>query len=355
MFVDPVPPPRELLTLRGCKPSGPWHDALALPDEATRSLGNLDVDISDENRPQFAWTLVDTVVIAHSPNATHSGLVDIVVGAGVVEHDEVWPGAGPGTMPAVPRFAIAEEDHRGGPVGECLGIDGLVAPREVRPDIPLQLIGCEPGERLLAALRDPQAWAREWGVLVALDRFGREMGSQWVRLEITSVGPSVLGGSLVDITLADGGDDDRPSLGARRIWETWYQGFPTTPNQWASLDTRGRAEWLHLTRPHPGGEPDRTGETHHLDGRFITDKPGFYCALGEALIGPGRWFGRGLDDLKDCLGGQRGVIGPFTLVWHDAGIARNALNFSLDHDGKLTYFEEAVQLLERFGVTVVLR
>ncbi|MFF4098567.1 barstar family protein [Streptomyces sp. NPDC001903] len=355
LFADPVPPPRELLTLRGCTPAGPWQAVLAFPDEATRSLGNLDVDVSDERGPQFAWTLVDTVVISHSPNATDPNLVDVVVGTGVIEHSEVWPGAGPGTMPAVPRFAVAEEDYRGGPTGECHSIDGLLAPRKARPDIPLQLIGCEPGERLLAALRNPQAWTQEWGVLVALDRFGREMGSHWVRLEIAKVSTSVLGGSLIDITLADGGDDDRPSLGARRIWETWYQGFPTTPNQWASLDTGGRAEWLALIRPHPGGEPDRTGGTHHLEGRFITDEPGLYCALGEALIGPGRWFGRGLDDLNDCLGGQRGVIGPFTLIWHDADIARHALNFTLEHGGKLTYFEEAVQLLESRGVTVVLR
>lgn len=103
---------------------------------------------------------MDTVVISHSPNAADPRLVDVVVGTGVIEHSAVWPGAGPGTMPAVPRFAIAEEDYRGGPVGECGGIDGLVAPRAVRPDIPLQLVGCEPGERLLAALRDPQAWAQ---------------------------------------------------------------------------------------------------------------------------------------------------------------------------------------------------
>ncbi|PWK63926.1 barstar (barnase inhibitor) [Streptomyces sp. CG 926] len=348
--------PRELLTLRGCTPAGPWHDVLAFPDEATRSLGNLDVDISDEmGCPQFAWTLVDTVVISHSPNATDPGLVDVVVGTGVIEHNEVWPGADLGTMPAVPRFALAEEDYRGGPVGECRSVDGLLAPRKVRPDIPLQLIGCEPGERLLAALGNPQARAQEWGVLVALDRFGREMRSHWVRMEIAKVSASALGGSLVDITLADGGDDDRPSLGARRIWETWYQGFPTMPNQWASLDTRGRAEWLDLTRPHPGDEPDRTGGTHHLEGQFVTDKPGLYCALGEALIGPGRWFERGLEDLNDCLGGRRGVLGPFTLIWHDADVARDALNFTLEPGGKLTYFEESVRLLESRGVTVVLR
>ncbi|MEV7444599.1 hypothetical protein AB0O22_26295 [Streptomyces sp. NPDC091204] len=38
-------------------------------------------------------------------------LVDVIVGTGVIERSEVWPGAGPGTMSAVPRFAGAEEDY----------------------------------------------------------------------------------------------------------------------------------------------------------------------------------------------------------------------------------------------------
>lgn len=106
---------------------------------------------------------MDTAVISHSPHATDPDLVDVVVSTGVIEHSEVWPGDGPGTMPAVPRLAVAEEDYRGGPIGACHSIDGLLAPCKVRPDIPLQLIGCEPGERLPAALRNPQAWTQEWG------------------------------------------------------------------------------------------------------------------------------------------------------------------------------------------------
>ncbi|MGW8363666.1 hypothetical protein ACWGK1_24220 [Streptomyces wedmorensis] len=55
------------------------------------------------------------------------------------------------------------------------------------------------------------------------------------------------------------------------------------------------------------------------------------------------------------MGGRRGVVGPFTLIWHDADIARHAWDFTLDHGGKLTYFEEALQLLESRGVAVILR
>ncbi|GAA4596968.1 hypothetical protein GCM10023194_70490 [Planotetraspora phitsanulokensis] len=49
-------------------------------------------------------------------------------------------------------------------------------------------------------------------------------------LIITGARPSVLGGTLIDVTLTDGGDDRTPLL-ARPIWETWYRGVPTTPNQ----------------------------------------------------------------------------------------------------------------------------
>ncbi|MFC8454095.1 hypothetical protein [Kitasatospora sp. NPDC057223] len=354
LFVDPVPPPREVLTIRGCKPDGPWGDVIARPDEATRSLGTLEVAIWDERQPQFAWDLVDAVVLTHRPNAADPGLVDVVVGTGVIEHAEVWCGAGPGTMPTLPRYEVYAASRRGVLTGECLGIDGLLVPRAAQADIPLQLIGCEPGGPLLAALRDPRSWTKEWAALQALDRTGREMARHMVRLEITDVRPSVLGDPLLDITLADGGDDDRPPQAARHIWETWYRGHPSTPNQWAPLDTQGRTEWLNLTRRHPGG-PDSTGGTHHLAGRFITDLPGLYCALGEALIGPGLNIGRGWDDLKDCLSGRRGIVGPFTLVWHDADIARRALDFVDGPDRSLTYFDEILRLLEGHRANVVLR
>lgn len=166
----------------------------------------------------------------------------------------------------------------------------------------------------------------------------------------------MLGGALVDITLTDGGGD-RPSLIARPIWEAWYQGVPMTPNQWAPYAARGRAEWLDLTATGMNDQgPDRTGGVHHLDGRFVTDGPGLHCAMAEALVGPGGYFGREWNAFKDCLNGGFGVAVPFTLIWHDADIARQALAEVASDLGKgLSYFEDIVQLLERYGVTVVLQ
>jgi hypothetical protein len=69
--------------------------------------------------------------------------------------------------------------------------------------------------------------------------------------------------------------------------------------------------------------PDRpAGATYHLDGSFVTDLPGFHCALGEAVNGPGGFFGADLDSLDHCLRGGYGATAPFRLVWHDAAVAR---------------------------------
>jgi hypothetical protein len=78
--------------------------------------------------------------------------------------------------------------------------------------------------------------------------------------------------------------------------------------------------------------------------------------MAEALVGPGGYFGREWNAFKDCLNGGFGVTVPFTLIWHDHDIARRALaDVVYDPDDRLPYFEDIVQLLERFGVTLVLQ
>ncbi|WP_052414284.1 barstar family protein [Streptomyces decoyicus] len=77
--------------------------------------------------------------------------------------------------------------------------------------------------------------------------------------------------------------------------------------------------------------------------------------MGEALAGPGGYFGWGWDAFRDCLCGGFGLTAPFTLVWHDADIARQAPAAAVfASDGLLSYVEEIVQILEDAGVTVVL-
>jgi hypothetical protein len=352
MFVDKVPPKREVLALRGCTPTGSLRDALSPAAGSTGLLGDVCVEVWDEQQPLQWWTLVDSVVLAHQPNRSDPALVDVVVGAGV-EEEHAWDH----TLPVSPRFKLfAGTTMAATPAGDCASVDGLFVSRETPPSTPLHLIGCEAAESLLAVLRRPRNWDRDWVQLWALDHHGEVMYRHNVYLRVESARPSVLGGTLVDITLADGGDD-RPPLLARPIWETWYRGAPTTRNQWAPYSAQGRSEWLDLTATRMSGQrPDRSGGTHHLDGKFVTDVPGLHCAMAEALVGPGGYFGREWNAFKDCLGGGFGVALPFTLIWHDADVARQALaDVVSDPDDGLSYFEDIVALLKRCGVTVVLQ
>ncbi|MEV4437992.1 barstar family protein [Streptomyces sp. NPDC049577] len=348
LFMDDVPPPREVLTLRGCAPLGPLREALS----ATRPLGDVCVEVWDDHQPLQWWTLVDTVVIACRPNSEDPSLVDVTVGAGVKEK-EVWSH----DLPLSPRFRLFTSNTVAAiPAGHCAGVDGMFAERKDPPPTPIGLIGCAPEEPLLAVLRKPRRWERDWAGLWTLDRNGRKMHEHMVGLSITSARPSVLGGTLIDITLTAGGDD-RPPLAARPVWAAWHEGIPSTPNQWALHTSQGRTAWLDLTATGMSEQgPDRSGGVHHLDGRFVTDAPGLHCAMAEALVGPGRYFGRGWASFQDCLHGGFGIAAPFTLVWHDADVARKALAEEMsDPERGLSYFEDVVQLLERSGVEVVLR
>ncbi|MFF4414712.1 barstar family protein [Streptosporangium sp. NPDC001559] len=351
LFADPVPPPREVLSLRGCAPEGPLRAAIDRPGEATSLLGDLCVEIEDDPRARW-WELVDVVVITYHPCQADPALVDVVVGAGVRQD-----GFSMGRLPASPRFELSVATAGDlEPVGHCLRVDGLFVPRAAPETIPLELVGCEPTERLRAVLRRPWKRKRDWARLWALDRDGRVMAQHTVGLDIDEARPSALGGTLIDITLTDGGSD-RPPLIARPIWDTWYRGVPATPNQWAPYSAAGRRQWSHLAihRDMGARRPDRSGGVHHLDGRFVTDVPGLHCAMGEALLGPGGYYGWGWDAFSDCLCGGFGVVAPFTLIWHDADVARRALaEVVSDPEGRLSYFEEVVERLETCGVTVVL-
>jgi len=64
----------------------------------------------------------------------------------------------------------------------------------------------------------------------------------------------------------------------------------------------------------------------HLYGRHITDVPGLYLALGDAVNGPGGYFGGCPDALDDCLRGTFGYTAPATLLWRDASTAREHLS-----------------------------
>lgn len=66
-----------------------------------------------------------------------------------------------------------------------------------------------------------------------------------------------------------------------------------------------------------------------LDGKRIQTLEDFWRVMGEAVNGPGGYFGRGLDSFNDCLGGGFGTPdnGGFEVEWRYHAHSRQALGY----------------------------
>ncbi|MDJ0382548.1 barstar family protein [Streptomyces sp. G-G2] len=64
-----------------------------------------------------------------------------------------------------------------------------------------------------------------------------------------------------------------------------------------------------------------------LDGRRIHTLEDFWREIGEAVGGPGGYFGGNLDAFNDCLGGGFGTPddGDFRIDWYDHELSRERL------------------------------
>ncbi len=117
-----------------------------------------------------------------------------------------------------------------------------------------------------------------------------------------------------------------------RLGEHFHQVFHAgieKKNSWARLPTWQRRRWLETvvqTRNFSNNEIKHGDFV--LDGEFVTDCPGFFLAFGEAINGPGGYYGRCLDSLYDCFCGDFGAVPPFTLIWKNADVARAYLDQS---------------------------
>ena len=84
-------------------------------------------------------------------------------------------------------------------------------------------------------------------------------------------------------------------------------------------------------RPGSAGPIVRTMTTIYvLDGSQITTLEDFWRVVGEAVNGPGGYFGRNLDAFNDCIGGGFGTPddGDFEFHWHDHTVSREHLGYA---------------------------
>lgn len=222
----------------------------------------------------------------------------------------------------------------------------------------VELLGCA-ARGPLAGYCEGRLGAKKVGgnvELRVLDAGGKAIGAYALTVErALRCDPSAMGAGLFDLTVAVL-YFDAPDPLAESIWELWRGGVPREKNAWAEYTSEGRSAWLDVVRRHRSWDERRgadapPGAVFELDGRHVTDEQGFYCAIGEAVNGPGGYFGTHPYALVDCLRGGFGATVPFTLVWRDSAVARTRLDRTNDSESG---FDDIVGILRHAGVDLVL-
>ncbi|WP_405801870.1 hypothetical protein [Streptomyces sp. NBC_01506] len=221
-------------------------------------------------------------------------------------------------------------------LGACREFTRVLPPDRAAP--PLVLRGLAQGDRLRAALAKGTRRALDLGesALEIRDDQGEPLTERRLLSRVRAWRPSSYGADLIDLEL-DGAHSTPVPPYARPVWERWLAGPPDAPRAWADLGTRRRGAWLDLVQERACRRAHRdrpAGHAYELDGWYTTDEPGLYLALGEAVNGPGGYFGGCLGALDDCLRGNFGHTAPATLLWRDAEIAREHLSGTLTADGR---------------------
>ncbi|SNT51948.1 Barstar, RNAse (barnase) inhibitor [Actinacidiphila glaucinigra] len=226
----------------------------------------------------------------------------------------------------------------------------------------VHLEGCLPQAGLLKSVdhvgsRRAMAGNAWFGLL---DGDGTTMGSYFINeVTVVDVKPSGRGVGLVDLTVTLWCEDALP--GAERAWNLVRTGHLNRTGMWHELAPEDRHAWLSValwSREYQRqGRPDApAGQAFTLDGRHIVDRDSFYCAIGEAVNGPGGYFGWNLDALDDCLRGGWGAATPFTLHWDSSAEVRARLAEHVPtEDGDIALFNLLLDIFNERGVSVVLR
>jgi len=114
-----------------------------------------------------------------------------------------------------------------------------------------------------------------------------------------------------------------------------YSFPPASLGEWRRLDDPGRRAWLTQASRRffdvardivPSKVP---GRVIVLEGRLVDTLLGFYCAMGEAVNGPGGYFGSSMQAFDDCLFTGFGLEYPYSIVWKDTHLSKEALDATL--------------------------
>lgn len=117
---------------------------------------------------------------------------------------------------------------------------------------------------------------------------------------------------------------------AREIWRRWADGEPLQVGEWRRLPAIAHSSWLHVSQQvwsvSASAVPDAT-VPREVDCAELETASSLYCALGEAMRGPGGYFGSNLDALDDCLTSWNDQV---RLTFLNASRARRAIGTEFD-------------------------
>ncbi|SFE28336.1 Barstar (barnase inhibitor) [Actinacidiphila alni] len=258
------------------------------------------------------------------------------------------------------RYALTSDDDPDDFWGYVQDASGLFVPLDDDGRRRVELRGCDPRGALLTAadrIGTKRAQVGNADLDFLDERSGRRLGSYFVNwLTVEDRRPSIRYGSdRYDLTV---------SLWCNALpaqaewpWRLIRTGTLDRVGLWHDLDRDGRHAWMSVALYRRSNRPkdDRPpGTVYELDGSHVTDEFSFYCALGEAVNGPGGYFGWNLSAIDDCLGGRWGARTPFILVWKDSAASVSALQ-RVAPDGHTEWFDVLMKIFEDCEVDIRFR
>lgn len=263
---------------------------------------------------------------------------DLIVAAPV----PVWGLGVAGELPVVgkagfPLYVVSDEES-GGVLVAAEGVEGFfVDPEAESPEVAfLRAHEVEKGRRRV-----------EDAVMAVMNRQREKIGEYFIgRAVLGDPGVWEPGGNIPRVAFRFFGNRcEYPE--AERIWPRWASGVALEKGEWFRWPVNYQGAWLHVVQNSWFASNRRAArygveDVVHLDGGQISTKSGFYCALGEAVNGPGGYFGSNLDALADCISSSFGEGPPARIIWRNFQTSQE----SLDH----TFLDSVVGLMREFRV-----
>jgi hypothetical protein len=155
-----------------------------------------------------------------------------------------------------------------------------------------------------------------------------------------------------DVVTVRGRCGTAPHVDAEALWREWSVALPAARGLWARLPVGSREAWLDVAEHHywATAEPAPRQDRAELDGQDVEDLASFFCAIGEAVRGPGGYLGSSFGALTDSLATERGL----SLTWTDFDVARRSLATEVETGaGRMSYLDIALWVLNETGVKLI--